>query len=105
MSAPFCSVPPTYAPPASSQYTSKPQPQPPQPTSPIEQAILNLTKLVADFVGEQKTINAQLSKKIDTMENNVDKRIDGLQSEMEQKFYNLQYSFSKLTNQHVHKKE
>ena len=117
MSAPFCSVspidapfdntynpswgnhansswesrPPKYTPPAPPYYASTPHPpQPPQSTSPVEQAILNLTKLVGDFVEEQKTINAQLSQKIDTMENIVDKRIDGLQSEMEQKFDNLQ---------------
>ena len=48
---------------------------------------------------EQKKINAQLSQKIDTMENNVNKRIDGLQSEMEQKLDNLQYSISKLAQQ------
>ena len=65
----------------------------------MEQAILNLTKLVGDFVEEQKTINAQLSQKIDTMENNVNKRIYGVQSEMEQKFDNLQYFISRLTNQ------
>ena len=65
----------------------------------MEQAILNLTKLVGDFVEEQKIINAQLSQKIDTMENNVNKRIYGVQSEMEQKFDNLQYSISRLTNQ------
>ena len=58
------------------------------------------------FVEAQKTINAQLSKEIDTMENNVNKRIDGLQSEMEHKFDNLQYSISRLTNQqHVHQEE
>ena len=77
---------------------------------------MNLTKLVGDFVEEQKTINAQLSQKIDTMENIVDKRIDGLQSEMEQKFDNLQTgidqkfgnlqkSISRLANQHVHQEE
>ena len=72
----------------------------------MEQAILNLTKLVGDFVEEQKTINAQLSQKIDTKENNVNKRIDGLQSEMEHKSDNLQYSISRLTNQqHVHQEE
>ena len=38
---------------------------------------------------EQNKINAQLSQKIDTMENNVNKRIDGLQSEMEHKLDNL----------------
>ena len=82
----------------------------------MEQAILNLTKLVGDFVEEHKTINAQLSQKIDTMENIVDKRIDGLQSEMEQKFDNLQTridhkfdnlqkSISRLADQHVHQEK
>ena len=76
MSAPSYMVPP--------QYTSTPQaPQPPQLISLVEQAILDLTKLVGNFVKAQRTNNAQLSQKIDTMENNVNKRIDGLQSEME----------------------
>ena len=96
----------TYAPPAPPQYTSTPQPpQPPQLISPVEQAILDLTKLVGNFVEAQRTINAQLSHKIDTMENNVNKRIDGLQIEMEQKLDNLQYSISKLANQLVHQEE
>ena len=61
----------------------------------MEEAILNLTKLVGNFVEAQKTINAQLCQKIDTMENNVNKRID-----------NLQYSISKLANQqHGHQEE
>ena len=98
MSAPSYMVPP--------QYTSTPQPpQPPQLISLIKQAILDLTKLVGNFVEAQRTINAQLSQKIDTMENNVNKRIDGLQSEMEQKLENLQYSISKLANQLVHQEE
>ena len=47
-----------------SQYTSTPQPpQPPQLISPVEQAILDLTKLVGDAVVEQKEFNAQLSQK------------------------------------------
>ena len=49
--------PPQYAPPASPSYASTPQSQPPQSTSLMEQAILNLTKLVGDFVEEQKTID------------------------------------------------
>ena len=87
VSAPSYMVPPQYAPPPH-----------PQSTSPMEEAILNLTKLVGNFVEVQKIINAQLSQKIDTVENNVNKRIDGLQSEMEHKFDNLQYSISRLTN-------
>ena len=95
VSAPSYMVPPQYAPPPH-----------PQSTSPMEEAILNLTKLVGNFVEVQKTINAQLSQKIEIMENIVDKRIDGLQSEMEHKLDNLQYSISKLTiQQHVHQEE
>ena len=59
---------------------------------------------MGNFVKAQKTINAQLCQKIDTMEDNVNKRIDGLQSEMEHEFENLQYSISKLASQqHAHK--
>ena len=95
VSAPSYMVPPQYA-----------APPHPQSTSQMEEAILNLTKLVSNFVEVQKTINAQLSQKIDIMENIVDKRIDGLQSEMEHKLDNLQYSISMLTNQqHVHQEE
>ena len=62
-STPFYNVTPTYAPPPHPQYASLSQPQPPQPISPVEQAILDLTKLVGDVVEEQKKFNAQLSKK------------------------------------------
>ena len=55
MSAPFFSVRPTYAPPASPYYATTPQPpQPLQLICPAEQAILNLTKLVGDVVEEKK---------------------------------------------------
>ena len=60
---------------------------------------------MGDVVEEQKKINAQLSQKIDTMENNVNKRIDGLQSEMEQKLDNLQYSIAKLAQHLDHPEE
>ena len=109
MSAPVYSVPSTYPPPPQYDhpeppfYASTPQspqsPQPPQSIPPFEQAILDLTKLVGDVVEEHKKINAQLSHKIDTMENNVNKRIDGLQSEMEQ------YSISKLAQHLDHPEE
>ena len=48
MGTPSHSVTPTYAPPLHPQYASWSQPQPPQPISLIEQAILDLTKLVGD---------------------------------------------------------
>ena len=60
-----------YAPPVSPYYASTPQPQPPQSTSPVEQAIMNLTKLVGDVVEEQKTFNAKLRQRIDTMEGSL----------------------------------
>ena len=76
MSAPSYMVPP--------QYASLSQPQPPQPISLVEQAILDLTKLVGDAVGEQKKFNAQLSQKIYTVENPLEQTLDGFQSELGQ---------------------
>ena len=78
MSAPVYSVPSTYAPPPHPQYASLSQPQPSQPISLVEQAILDLTKLVGDAVVEQKEFNAQLSEKIHIEENSLDQRLDGL---------------------------
>ena len=98
MSAPSYMVPP--------KYTSTAQPpQPPQLISPVEQAILDLTKLVGDAVEEQKEFNAQLSQKIHTVENSVDQRLDGLESEMEKKIDNLHYSISRPAQQPVHQEE
>ena len=106
MSAPVYSVPSTYPPPPQYDhpeppfYTSTPQspqsPQPSQPISPIEQAILDLTKLVGDAVVEQKELNAQLSKKIHTEENSLDQRLDGLKDDFEHKWDNLQDSIEDL---------
>ena len=89
MSAPSYMVPP--------QYTSTPQPpQPPQLISPVEQAILDLTKLVGDAVDEQKKFHAQLSEKIHTEENSLDQRLDGLNNDFEHKWDNLQDSIEDL---------
>ena len=105
MSTPSYSVTPTYAPPPHPQYASLPQPQPPQPISPVEQAILDLTKLVGDAVEEQKKFNAQLSQKIHTVENSLEQKLDALQSEVGQQFDSLQCSISRLSKQHVHQEE
>ena len=51
-----------------------------------------------DFFGDQKSINAQLSQRIDSVENTLNKRMDGMQNDLSQKIDNLQYSISKLTN-------
>ena len=98
MGTPSYSVTPTYAPPSHPQYASWSQPQPPQPISPIEQAILDLTKLVGDAVVEQKEFNAQLSEKIHTEENSLNQRLDGLNNYFEHEWNNLQYSIEDLVD-------
>ena len=45
----------------------------------MEQAILNLSKVVGNFVEEQKGTNVQLAQRIDTVENTLNKKIDNLQ--------------------------
>ena len=65
-------------------------------SSPFEQAILNLSKVVGNFVEEQKGINVQLAQRIDTVENTLNKRIDALESNLNQKMDNLQYSITKI---------
>ncbi|KAL6313707.1 hypothetical protein AAG906_010126 [Vitis piasezkii] len=85
--------------PRAPQYQQPAQPsQPSQQASSLEQAIMNLSKVVGDFIGEQKSINSQLSQRIDSVENTLNKRIDGLQNDLSQKIDNLQYSISRLTN-------
>ena len=89
--------PPAYVPPgAKPQFGSQSQPQPPPSSSPVEQAILNLSKVVGNFIEEQKGINVQLAQRIDTVESTLNKRIDGLESNLNQKIDNLQYSITKI---------
>ena len=59
---------------------------------------MNLSKVVGDFVGDRKSTNAQLSQRIDSVENALNKRMDGMQNDLSQKIDNLQYSISRLTN-------
>ena len=46
----------------------------------------------------KKSINAQLSQRIDSVENTLNKRMDEMQNDLSQKIDNLQYSISRLTN-------
>ncbi|KAL6310917.1 hypothetical protein AAG906_028086 [Vitis piasezkii] len=69
--------------------------------SSLEQAIVNLSKVVGDFIGDQKSINAQLSQRIDSVENTLNKRMDEMQNDLSQKIDNLQYSISRLTNLNI----
>ena len=92
--------PPPYVPPAAQPPCgSSSQPQPPPSSSLVEQAIMNLSKVVGNFVEEQKAINAQANQRIDTVESTLNKKIGNLQFEISQKYDNLQYSISRLTNQ------
>ena len=89
-----------YAPPKPPFYASTPQsPQPPQSIPPFELAILDLTRIVDDFVEDNKEINAHSNKKIITMEDNLNKKIDGLKNDYEHKWDNLQDSTKYLINQ------
>ena len=90
-------TPPAYVPPgAKPLFGSTSQPHQPPTSSPVEQAILNLSKVVGNFVEEQKGINVQLAQRIETVENTLNKRIDGLESNLNQKIDNLQYSITKI---------
>ncbi|RVX17995.1 hypothetical protein CK203_004274 [Vitis vinifera] len=79
-------------------YQPQSQTQAPQQTSSVEQAIVNLSKVMGDFVGEQKAINSQLHQKIENVESSQIKRMEGMQNDLSQKIDNIQYSISRLTN-------
>ena len=72
--------------------------QAPQQASNLKQSIVNLSKVVGDFVGDQKSINAQLNKRIDSVESTLNKRMDEFQHDLSQKIDNVQYAISRLTN-------
>ena len=105
MSAPVYNVPSTYIPPASPHFTSTSQQQQPPPLSPIEQAILNLSKQVDNFIEDNRVVNVQANREIETVKSSLNKRTDGLQSEMELKLDNLQCSILKLAQQLDHAEE
>ena len=91
---------PQYAPPEPPFYASTPQsPQTQQSIPPFEQAILDLTRIVDDFVAENKEINAHSNQRIVTVEDNLNKKIDGLKNDFEHKWDNLQDSIESLINQ------
>ena len=104
-STPSYNVTPIYAPPPHPWYASLSQPQPPQPISPVEQAILDLTNLVGDVVEGQKKFNSQLSQRICIVESSLNKRLYVLQSDLEKKIDIMQHSISRLTIQHGHQEE
>ncbi|KAL6337670.1 hypothetical protein AAG906_037263 [Vitis piasezkii] len=75
-----------------------------QGQSSVEQALVSLSKVMGDFVSEQKSINSQLNQKIDNVESTLNKKIDGMHNELSQKIDNIQYSISRLTNLNINEK-
>ena len=96
MSAPVYHVPSAYPPPPQYDYPEPPfyasppqSPQSPQPLQsihPLEQAMLDLNRIVDDYVEANKKIKAH---SIVTMEDNLNKKIDGLKDDFEHKWGNL----------------
>ena len=93
-----------YAPLEPPYYAPTSQQHPPTP-SPVEQAILNLGKIVDNFIEEQRAVTVQANQEINTVESSLNKKLDGFQSEIDQELDILQESISKLTNQLVHQEE
>ena len=86
--------PPAYAlPGAQHQFgsTSAQQQQPP-PSSPVEQAILNLSKVVGTFMEEQKFLNVQTNQKIEAVEISLNKKMDSMHSEISRLSNQQQFS-------------
>ena len=88
--------PPAYIPSAEKHQFSSPSTaqQMPPLSSPVEQAILNLCKVVGTFVEEQKVLNVQTTQKIEAVESSLSRKLDNMHSEI-----------SKLSNQQLQSSE
>ena len=102
ISGPVYSVPSTYPPPLQYDYPEPPfyasppqSPQPLQSIHPLEQAMLDLNRIMDDYVEANKKIRAH---SIVTVEDNLNKKIDGLKDDFEPKWDNLQDSIEDLVN-------
>ena len=89
---PWKPKPPAYVPPGAQQHfgSTSTQQQPLPLSSPVEQAILNLSKVVGTFVEEQKVLNVQTNQKIEAVESSLNRKLDNMHSEI-----------SKLSNQQL----
>ncbi|RVW76444.1 hypothetical protein CK203_056867 [Vitis vinifera] len=72
----------------------------PQQVSLVEQAIVNLSKILGDFIGDQKNINTQESKNR-SCGDIFQSKFDSLQTNLTQKIDNMQLAISKLTSMHT----
>ena len=97
MSAPVYHVPSTYPPPPQYDhpeppfYASTPQSpqlQQPLPLSPVEQAVLNLSKVVGTIAEEQKVLNDQTNQRFEAVESSINRNLSNVHAEI-----------SKLSNQ------
>ena len=106
ISGPVYSVPSTYPPPPQYDYPEPPfyasppqSPQSPQPLQsihPLEQAMLDLNRIMDDYVEANKKIKAH---SIVNVEDNSNKKIDGLKDDFEHKWDNLHDSSEDLIDQ------
>ncbi|KAL6337735.1 hypothetical protein AAG906_037329 [Vitis piasezkii] len=78
--------------------TTQPQPQSSISTSSLEQAILKISKVMEDFVGEQQKINSHLNEKIDNLESSINVRMEGVYNDLSLRIEKVQDSIEKLTN-------
>ena len=58
-----------------------------------------------NFIEDNRVVNVQAKREIETVKSSLNKELDGFQSEIDQKLDILQESISKLTNQFVQKGE
>ena len=103
ISGPVYSVPSTYPPPPQYDYPEPPfyasppkSPQPLQSIHPLEQAMLDLNRIMDDYVETNKKIRAH---SIVTVEDNLNKKIDGLKDDFEHKWDNLHDSSENFIDQ------
>ena len=106
ISGPVYSVPSTYPPPPQYDYPEPPfyasppqspqSPQPLQSINPLEQAMLDLNRIMDDYMETNKKIKAH---SIVTVEDNLNKSLDGLNIDFEHKWDNLQDSSEDLIDQ------
>ena len=86
---------PPYIPPIDQQqFVPTSQQQQPLPLSPVEQAILNLSKMVGTMAEEQKVLNVQTKQNIEAVQISLKVKLDNMQSEI-----------SKLSNQQLQSSE
>ena len=103
MSAPVYHVPSTYPPPPQYDYPEppvhastpqSPQSQQPPPLSPVEQAVLNLSKMIGTIQEEQKVLSVQTKQQIEALESSANRNLSNMHAEI-----------LRLSNQFVHQEE